>query len=225
MRNREEVTPKAVLFDIEGTLIDTVEVYFKGINEICRRMGFEELDKETVRNLLRTPGPPWDYLIPEEEKDRERLIEQCRKLDEEIWPKVYEQEVKPLPEAIETLDKLVAQGIKVGLVSSGWGFQFDRFDWGRKMVQLAAVVITRDDVPVLKPAPDAIIECLQRLQTSPADVIYVGDSPSDIKAGKAAGTITVGVLTGASDYEILQPEHPDAILHGVQELLAFIGAT
>lgn len=213
--------PKAVLFDIEGTLIDMVDVYFKIINEVCQRFRLNGIEKETIRRLMSEQKTPWDYLVPEGER-REKLIEQCRNLDKEIFYEIYLRETKPFPLAMETIEELVHRGIKVGLVSSGWGFEFQRFDWGRKMLRFVAVVITRGEVPVLKPAPDPVIECLRRLKVSPHDAVYVGDSPLDIKAGKAAGTMTIGVLSGASDYEALHRENPDMILPEVKDLLRII---
>jgi HAD superfamily hydrolase (TIGR01509 family) len=218
----EEMKPKAVLFDVEGTLIDMVEIYLKDINEIARRLGLRGMDKETVRRMMREQQAPWEYLVSEAEGDREQLLAQCRKIDSEIFYKIYLNEAEPFPQVVETMEKLVAGGVKLGIVSSAWGLELHRFDWGRKMLQLVAVIITRKEVPVLKPAPDPILECLRRLDVSPHDTVYVGDSPVDIKAGKAAGTMTIGLLCGTSDYDILQQETPDFILPGVKDLLTVI---
>jgi HAD superfamily hydrolase (TIGR01509 family) len=218
-----EMKLKAVLFDVEGTLLDIVDIYLGIINETCRCMGFEGVNRETVRKLMREQKEPWDYVVPEGVEGREKLIEGCRKLErEEIFFEVYYREAKLFPEVLSLLERLTASGLKVGLVTSGWDFRFEDFDWGREMLRHISVLITRDDVPVLKPAPDPIVECLNRLGISASEAIYVGDSPVDIKAGKAAGTMTIGVLSGASDYDMLNQEQPDMILPGVSDLAAVI---
>jgi HAD superfamily hydrolase (TIGR01509 family) len=217
-----EMKPKAVLFDVEGTLLDMVDIYLKVINEICHRLGFEEMDREMVRKLMREQKAPWEYIVPQGAEEREKLIEQCRKLDEELFYVIFIREGGLFRGVLETLKGLVSKGVKLGLVSSGWGFDFYRFDWGQELLELISVVITRDDVPILKPAPDAIVECLRRLGVAASEAIYVGDSPVDIKAGKAAGTMTIGVLTGSSDYDTLMQEQPDMILPGVPDLATVI---
>jgi HAD superfamily hydrolase (TIGR01509 family) len=214
--------PKAVLFDIEGTLIDTEDIYLEVINEICHRMGFNEMGRETVRELIREQKAPWDYVVPQGVVEREELIEQCRKLDEELFPKIFIREAQPFPGVLETLKSLVNEGVKVGLVTSGWDFGLGSFDWGQELLGLVSVVITRDDVPMLKPAPDPIVECLRRLGVSASEAVYVGDSPVDVRAGRAAGTMTIGVLSGASDYDILNQEQPDMILQEVRDLPSVI---
>jgi phosphoglycolate phosphatase-like HAD superfamily hydrolase len=84
------------------------------------------------------------------------------------------------------------------------------------------IVITRNEVQRLKPAPDAIIECIKMLDLSPEDCIYIGDSVVDILAGKSAGTKTVGVLTGVSSYENLKKENPDIIIRDISELMEYV---
>ncbi len=210
--------PKAVLFDFEGTLMDTVDIYLEVINEICHRMSFNEMGRETVRELMREQKAPWDYIVPQGVVEREKLIEQCRRLDEELFPKIFIREARLFPGVLETIKSLVSQGVKIGLVTSGWDFGFGSFGGGRELLELVSAVITRDDVPVLKPAPDPILECLRRLGISASEAVYVGDSPVDVRAGKAVGMVTIGVLSGASDYDMLRREQPDMILAGVRDL-------
>ena len=84
--------------------------------------------------------------------------------------------------------------------------------------KLIEVIITSDDVKERKPAPDPLIMCAQQLELKPADCVYVGDTTTDMKSGKAAGMYTVGVLTGFDDYDALQTEQPDAIIDSIRNL-------
>jgi phosphoglycolate phosphatase-like HAD superfamily hydrolase len=88
--------------------------------------------------------------------------------------------------------------------------------------KLFEAIITSDDVEKRKPAPDPLIVCAQQLELKPGGCVYVGDTTTDIKAGKAAGMRTIGVLTGFDGYETLEPENPDAIIDSVRNLMEVI---
>jgi pyrophosphatase PpaX len=76
-------------------------------------------------------------------------------------------------------------------------------------------IVGREDVESRKPHPEPVLKCLGHLELDPQEVVYIGDSPIDIRAGKAAGSYTVGVLTGTSPHEVLHGEDPDHILESV----------
>ena len=80
--------------------------------------------------------------------------------------------------------------------------------------------MTRDEGFPSNPAPDGILECLKRMETPPSQAITIGDTPLDILAGKAAGTLTIGVLSGIGNRAQLQEEEPTAIIGRVSDLLS-----
>jgi phosphoglycolate phosphatase-like HAD superfamily hydrolase len=82
--------------------------------------------------------------------------------------------------------------------------------------------MTHEDGFPPKPAPTGILECLRRMGIHPSHGLTIGDSPLDIRAGKAAGTLTVGVLSGIGNRAKLEVEEPTAILEGVTELLSLL---
>jgi len=84
------------------------------------------------------------------------------------------------------------------------------------------VVMTREDGFPLKPAPDGILECLRRMNVHPTHAIIIGDTPLDIRAGKAAGTLTIGVLSGIGNQLQLEAEAPTAIIKDVSQLLSLL---
>jgi len=85
--------------------------------------------------------------------------------------------------------------------------------------------MTHEDGFLPKPAPDGILECLRRMEIHPSNALNIGDSPLDIRAGKVAGTLTVGVLTGIGNRAQLEVEEPTAILERVTELLSLLELT
>ena len=83
---------------------------------------------------------------------------------------------------------------------------------------LFQTVITADDVSRNKPAPDPLLACAEKMGVAAKDCLYIGDMRVDIRAGRAAGMTTVGVLTGFDDYQSLESMDPHLILESVTAL-------
>jgi HAD superfamily hydrolase (TIGR01509 family) len=132
------------------------------------------------------------------------------------WMRRYHEETEAIPGSVELLHDLHSQGFQLGIAtSSGRALPFlDR--WGVR--QLFTGIIGREDVENRKPHPEPILKCLAHLKLDSYEVVYIGDSIIDIRAGKAAGAPTVGVLTGSSPRDILHQENPDHILESVVQL-------
>jgi phosphoglycolate phosphatase-like HAD superfamily hydrolase len=84
------------------------------------------------------------------------------------------------------------------------------------------VMVTAAEAPA-KPAPDGLILCVQKLGLLAEECVYVGDSRLDIRAGKKAGLLTVGIQTGVAGKKLLVEEKPDYIVDEVSELLSCLG--
>jgi phosphoglycolate phosphatase-like HAD superfamily hydrolase len=194
---REKIKVKAVLFDLDGTLIDSIDAYLGIVNTVFGRLGLALPEREEVLKVMQYIKNPWESLVPHDRDDREQIIEECRKIDKEVVQQVFGRQLKLIDGSLGVLKNLKSRGFPVGIVT-------DR------------------EVPVKKPAPDGILECLRQLGCQPAEAVYVGDSPVDVMAGKAAGTFTVGVLTGTSKREILADLGPDMVVNDVGELAEVI---
>ena len=123
------------------------------------------------------------------------------------------------------VENLSSNGLKIGLVTSSQKQYLEIKMQPLKQAgveELFEVIITTDDVLKRKPAPDPLITCAQQLDMRPGNCVYIGDTATDIKAGKAAGMRTIGVLTGFDDHAILEKEKPDAIMKSVRNLLEVI---
>ncbi|NNL43519.1 MAG: HAD hydrolase-like protein, partial [Desulfobacterales bacterium] len=161
-------------------------------------------------------------VFPEETKeDKEELIKNAWKLAEEIGPKLFLDKVKLIPGAAEVLTRVSQRGIKLAVVTSTPKENMTAklkplIDSG--ISHLMEEIITADDTERIKPAADPVVECNKRLGIPAGKSVYVGDMRLDIKAGKAAGTKTIGVLTGFDDFESLKTENPDAIINSINEL-------
>jgi phosphoglycolate phosphatase-like HAD superfamily hydrolase len=79
-------------------------------------------------------------------------------------------------------------------------------------------IITREDSYASKPSPEGMVECLRRMDVRPDCGLAVGDSPMDIRAGKRAGALTIGVLSGIANREQLEAEEPTLIIDDVGQI-------
>ena len=220
--NPEKLKVDAVLFDLDGTVLDSIGIYYQIIEIVFKRLDILMPSKDKIRDAAKNGEFEWEQLFPRktpEEKDR--MIKRTRDIIAEIYPNLFETRVKLIPKAKETLETISQKGIKMGIVTST-----PRQNMAVKMHpledsginDLLEVIIHADDVSLKKPAPDPLLECSKKLSILPEHCMYVGDARTDIQAGKAAGMKTVGVLTGFDDYKALSRENPDAIIESIAQL-------
>lgn len=214
---------EAIIFDLDGTLVDTIKIFHRVIQTIFDRAGLGEISREEVIHLLRIGKPPLEYLVvkymsrDKKGRTKEELLEECKRLDGEIWFDIYDRELELFPGAHDILKELKDRGRHLGLATSSWGISKYLEKLG--LDGLMDAVITKDDVARMKPAPDPILECLKRLNVGPEVSVYVGDAPVDVQAARAAKVKSIAVLSGAGDYPSLAKEEPDAIIEDVTGLI------
>ena len=212
--------PAAVIFDLDGTLVDSIELYYRDLREIFLRVGLPPVPKEEVLEVMRSGLSPWDVFIPKDMPNRKEFIDRCLAIDRETWPTLYHEEARLFPGSRPTIKFLFQKGIKLGMVTSGWeeNNEINHLLSKEGVVSYIDAIIMKPDTKRTKPAPDPILLCLERIAVNPASAVYVGDTPNDIRAGKAAGTQTAAVLSGVGTHAILEVLNPDWIIKGVDEV-------
>ena len=213
---------KAVLFDLDGTLIDSAPIYYQIIDIVFERLGVPPVSRETLQEAMDDGDFDWDYVLPDPMKSRkEELIAEAREIIADIAPPMFRKQIKLIPGAAEICKKIAARGMKIGLVTSTPADYI-----AVKLVplkkagvdHLLEVVITADDVINKKPHAEPLIKGSKGLKVAAENCVYVGDTRVDIRSGNAAGMKTVGVLTGFDGYEALKKENPDAIIDSIDLL-------
>ncbi|EFK07610.1 HAD hydrolase, family IA, variant 3 [delta proteobacterium NaphS2] len=210
----------AAIFDLDGTLIDSIAAYVELAEEMFRRLHLPPVSGKVILERIRDTKDNWANLFAVEEM-REGLMEEAAAIYKEISPRLFTADVKMLPGSGSTLRKLSAAGISIGLVTSTHSRSMDGKLYPLRengLMELIGATIAIEDTQRIKPHPDPLIECAKRLGVSPERSIYVGDSHSDIRAGKSAGMKAIGVLTGMDNYETLKREDPYMIIDSVAHL-------
>ncbi len=206
---------KAVLFDLDGTLLDSIELIYKNITETLK-VHFPDL-KLTKDQLKAFVGPTLYESFGWYEKDSkkvEAMIQTYRKIND----KNHKIEVKSFKNAELVLQSLKAHDYLVGIVSS----KVNRFvKLGleqNNLMQYVDVVIGSDDCTKHKPDPMPILMALEKLHVGPQNASYIGDHPNDIFAAKAAGIQAIGVSYSVH-YEDLLASKPDILVDDLEKLL------
>jgi pyrophosphatase PpaX len=204
-----------VLFDLDGTLIDSGPIILASMHHAVRTVLGREIASEELAATVGGQG----------------LVAQMHALDPEradALVEAYRVHNEPLHETLEAFEGMVdvlaslkADGRKLGIVTakrhSTVGLAFERLPWLGEQFDL---VVAHEDTERHKPDPDPVLWAAERLGVEPASAAYVGDSPFDIRAAKAAGAFAVGVgWGGLHSAETLLAEEPDAFVHSPEELL------
>ena len=184
-----------ILFDLDGTLVDTVGAFYLLAKMTGAEFGLE-VSREGMYETLNQGISYWDHVVPESVENRSGMMHRLNDRAMELWPGIFKDYARAFPGVSETLSGLKAAGYRLGIVTGSGERSLDLL-YGQGVARLFDAVITGADVEQRKPDPEGLQKCLGRMGADPADTIYVGDSVIDVQASHAAGVVPIGVLTGA----------------------------
>jgi pyrophosphatase PpaX len=203
---------QAVLFDLDGTLINSIDHIVSCWQHTVREtLGWEITREEVVPTLGRALLECFEEIAPGQ---GERMREVYRAHQRHT----HDTMVTYVPGTRELLQQLRNAGLKLGVVTSKG---LPATTEGLRLFDLEPcfdTLVTYEDTPRHKPHPDPLILGAERLGTDPAHTLYVGDALFDIQAGQAAGMKTAGVTWGATSREALQAVGADLIADSMEEL-------
>ncbi|UDL96569.1 HAD family phosphatase [Lichenihabitans sp. PAMC28606] len=184
----------AVIFDVDGTLVNTVDFHAEAWQRAFAKFGFQ-FEVEKIRSQI---GKGGDQLMPVFLKPNE-IDKHGKKIDaarQELVERVYFPQVVGFPKVRELFDFLIERGIKVGLGSSAKTDDLKVYKRAAGIEDLKMTETTSEDAERSKPHPDIFNAALDRLKIDPARVMVVGDTPYDVEAATKAGMATTGLLCG-----------------------------
>jgi len=193
---------RALIFDLDGTLVDTVYAHVFAWQRALTEAGFR-VEGWKVHRRIGMSGGLFTRAVAREAgrplSDDEAKSIQARhgSLFRDLLP-----ERRPLPGAVELLRWLRDAGIPHGIATSGRHPEIDA-SLAALGVPPETVVIDRGDVLRAKPEPDLFLKCQEQLAVTPADCYVVGDAVWDLLAARRAGMLSVGLLSGGYGWDEL----------------------
>jgi phosphoglycolate phosphatase len=214
--------PKTVLFDLDGTLLDTLQSLADSTNEALRELGFAAHPIDAYRYLV---GEGMTELarraLPEAARDEATVAQALAGLTR-CYSAGWQRHTHPYEGIPDLLDALTARQVQFAVISN----KADEFT--QRLVQhyfarwpWAAVHGSRPQVP-RKPDPTVAHEVLTRLGATPAEAFFVGDTNIDMRTALAASMVPVGVLWGFRDAAELQASGARYLLAAPHDLLAIV---
>jgi pyrophosphatase PpaX len=200
---------KAALFDFDGTLVDTTEMIYQGMRHAASTvLGREDIPRETLLANVGQPLPRQMELMDAEKA--EPLLEAYRHHHEEN----HDALIREFPQVAVALSRLQSAGIKVAVVTSkrrvSVEMALNSFPDLRDVVDR---FVTMEDTREHKPHPEPLWRGLELAGGFPREeAAYVGDSPFDVEAAKAASLTSVAVSWGAFSEDRLREAEPDHLV-------------
>ncbi len=213
MEQTEAIHAQAVLFDFDGTLIDSYPAITASVNHVRALHGLAPLSVAEVRRHVGR-GP--DYLLSHTvgRGDPAANLSAYRA----HHPTVLREGTRLLPGARETLATLHARGLRLAVCSNKPVAFTGELVAHLGIAAFLDAVLGPEDVALHKPAPDMLLAALSRLGVAPAEALYVGDMTVDIEAARAAGLRVWVVATGSDTPEALDRAGPDRRLDRLEDL-------
>lgn len=206
-----------IIFDLDGTLLNTLEDLADSTNYALRKYGLPERTLQEVRRFV---GNGVELLMERAvagalSKEKEQ---QCLTVFKQYYSENMNRKTKPYTGILDLVRKLLAQRYRIAIVSN-------KFDSAVKELNLEyfegmfPVAIGASDTVAKKPAPDSVLEALKQLDSGKGQAIYVGDSDVDVMTARNSGIPCIGVTWGFRDEELLRSMGAEYIIHKPEQLL------
>lgn len=216
---------QAVLFDIDGTLVDTFSAYHTVFSKGVVGYAVDPIPRADLRRYL-AEGLSLRAILEKifPPSTDEATFEACREEILRLFKELEVHEVKAFPGARELLDALRDKGMKIGIATGRMSSVEDEWIRFKRLGfdGFIGAIVTSREVARRKPAPDVIVECARRLDVPAEQCIVIGDTINDIVAAKDAGAVAVVVSTGHEDEDRLMEAGADLVLRKLDELIAHL---
>lgn len=216
--SKTKLKVKGILFDLDGTIVDSKDAYLEAAKTAFQALGQKPPTTQTALQIPKRleQNQPIDDIT---QGNTQQFLDMYLK----TFYAITEVKTKPIPNIQTTLQTL-QQKARLALITMR---NVPKTTITKELQQFGLAnyfthIITAQDTHKPKPSPEALIKTLQAIDVQICDCLIVGDSVSDIKAGKAAGAKTAAVLSGLFSQQELAKLNPDLILKDVTQLPNFI---
>jgi len=205
-----------IVFDLDGTLIDSAKGIHRCVREVLAKRGHRSFDEEFLSKSIGVH--PIDAIFKRTVKKGE--VEACVKEFKQRYARTLTQDVILLDGAKETLDALIEDSYKIAV------YTLKMKGHALKVLNHFSIkvdgILAGDEIGGDKSSGKGLRELLERLGSRAATSVIVGDQWSDISAGKKAGMKTVGVLSGMGSFEELNRFEPDYLIGSISDLTVIL---
>jgi 2-phosphoglycolate phosphatase len=213
-------SPRAIVFDLDGTLIDSAQDIAAATNHALERAHLPLLPLERVKSFVGDGARALVARASGFAVDDAR-VEPLLANFLEYYSAHAATFSRPMPGAVEALVEL-GQRFALALATNKPRRTTDAVLGELDLARHFRVVVAGGDAPQPKPSAEPLTFIAERLGVSPSELVMVGDGPQDVLAGRAAGARTVGVLGGMASDQRLLAAAPDAVLATLEELSALV---
>ncbi len=204
---------RAFLFDLDGTIVDTIDLIRESFRHASREVLGRQLPDEV---LMANVGQPLMTQMEKLGAERARqLYETYRRFNHSH----HDELIRPYAGVEDLLKELVLRGARLGIVTSK---SRDTVNMAFRSIPVESyfeTVVAADDTDFHKPHPQPLMLAMRRMDAAPDESVYIGDSPFDIKAGQAAGIRTAAVGWGIFAPQRLKELEPDFYFEKPDEIL------
>jgi len=210
----------AMIWDLDGTLADTMPDITEALRAAARAVGYGELTPEQTKNKV--GGGARKALAAVFGEDGHELVEPAVEYFRRFYSEHCAERSRLYPGVREVLDHFSGT-LHCGLATAKIRPATEHLLAALGVVDRFDCIVTADELQRMKPDPQSIELVLAGLRVAPEVTVMVGDMATDIQAGRAAGVHTVGVTYGYGDLEVLQASNADALVDSPLELIELIG--
>lgn len=208
---------KNIIFDFDGTLVDTTDGIVAAEAEMLRLIGLPPVDRDIMVQAIGLPLRQClkvGCLVPEEKLDE--AVPTYRS----VFDVVATPLIKDFPGVRETLEELNRRGVRMAIATSRGSRSLEMILNALDINKFFELKLTADNGLTPKPAPDMVLEALRILNAKDVETLVVGDTTFDLDMGKSAGCRTCGVTYGNHGAERLATSGPDYIIDNMESLLS-----
>jgi HAD superfamily hydrolase (TIGR01509 family) len=215
--------PRAIIFDVDGTLVDSVDLHTRAWQDAFAHFGHRVAFAD-IRSQI---GKGGDQLMPVflDKAELKRIGKALGEFRGEHFKKHYLPRVRAFPDVAALFRRIRDAGQRIALASSAKGDELAVYKKLAGITDLVDEETSSDDADKSKPDPDIFVAALERLKLRPQQAIVVGDTPYDAEAAGKAGLKTIGVLCGGFPEAELRAAGCIAIYRDPADLLAHYEAS
>ncbi len=200
---------KAVIFDLDGVLLDNTQLIVEAFQEAARRSGVEVPDEKSVIATLGFIGKKMIQILLGNDEKYEKILSQ-------VWNE-KEKKMKLMPGVKKVLNDLKA---KKAIVTSGTkAFVIKRT---KDLINYFDLIVTQESTEKHKPNPEPLLLACEKLKIKLAEAVYVGDRLIDFETAKNAGMDFIGILSGGTSKKEFQKAGVKKIISTLGELLEIV---